>query len=309
VILSLGGQTGSSSYLSYWSSKGTTTADKVSGMRTDLMNVALLFFQQNPPLQVDGFDVDIELGGGYSYTSDKYTATRDLINAVPDNFTVAFVPQVGNGLCAPPNLGDPLNPSDTLGGQCMEPPADGTSWTLARLDQDCKKASGEPKLDYFGIQYYNAGQAVCCGGGASNSQAIQSTQQNYKNLAGGWPEVTASEMADPTNPWHQWQWYPGPWASYSGMGSERIVLGKPGCQGCAGSNFLSTNDMLSVITGLDGKLNGTMGGLLWWDLCRLFGNTGGFCVSGSCQPSWGGTDIQTNLDSLYTAMKNLKRAS
>jgi hypothetical protein len=31
-----------------------------------------------------------------------------------------------------------------------------------------------------------------------------------------------------------------------------------------------------------------MGGVLFWDLCRLFGNKGTLCVSGTCQPSWGG---------------------
>jgi len=257
-------------------------------------------------LKVNGYDVDIELGSGYSYNSDKYNSTRDLINAVPTTLTVAFVPQVGNGLCAAPQVGDPLNPADTLGGQCMEPAVDGTAWTLARLDQDCKTSSGGPRLDYFGIQYYNAGQAVCCGGGTDATQQMQSTDQNYKQLANGWVQVTADEMADPSNPWHQWQWYPGPWAAYAGMGSTRIVLGKPGCQGCAGSDFLDFNSMLSAINNLNGKLKGAMGGILWWDLCRLFGNTGSFCVSGACQPSWGGSNIQSNLNALSNAMKNLK---
>jgi len=218
---------------------------------------------------------------------------------------VAFVPQVGNGLCVPPAVGDPLNPADTLGGQCLEPASDGTSWVLARLDDDCKDTSGKRRLDYFGIQYYNAGQAVCCGGGESATQQIQSTTQHYKNFANGWAAVTADDMADPNNPWHQWQWYPGPWAAFTGVSSDRLVLGKPGCQGCAGSDYLAYNDMLTAINSLKGKVKNGMGGILWWDLCRLFGNSGGFCVSGQCQPSWGGANISSNLKSLYSAMQGV----
>ena len=50
-----------------------------------------------------------------------------------------------------------------------------------------------------------------------------------------------------------------------------------------------------------------MGGIFFfWDLGRLFGNTGPQCVSGSCQPSWGGSDTLANLASLASAMRALK---
>jgi len=88
-----------------------------------------------------------------------------------------------------------------------------------------------------------------------------------------------------------------------------LVLGKPGCQGCAGSDYLSLNNILTTINNLDGKLKAAMGGVLWWDLCRLFGATGSFCVSGSCQPSWGGANIKANLNSIMDAMKSLKATS
>jgi len=93
------------------------------------------------------------------------------------------------------------------------------------------------------------------------------------------------------------------------MDSDRIVLGKPGCHGCAGSDYIDVNSMLTLIDSLDGKLSGMMGGVLWWDLCRLFGNTGGFCVGGQCQPSWGGDSIQKNLQSIALAMSDLKPSS
>jgi hypothetical protein len=182
-----------------------------------------LFTTQNE-VGVDGIDVDIELGGGHGYASDKYQSTRDLINAVPDDLLVAFVPQVGNGLFAAPVIGDPLPPPTVLGGQCMNPVGgDGTPWTLARLDQDCLRA-GKPKLDYFGIQYYNAGEAQCCGGGADVPAMIESTTQNYVDLANGWP--TPGDLSQATNPWHAYQYFPGPWAAFGGIGADRLVLGK-----------------------------------------------------------------------------------
>src|SRR5262249_49664770 len=156
-------------------------------------------------------------------------------------------------------------------------------WVLARLDQECTKADGTPRLDYFGIQYYNAGQAVCCGGGHDDTDAITSTWQNYKNLANGWP---IGDLHDPSNPFHAYEWYPGPWAAFAGIGADRLVLGKPGCLGCAGSDYLDMPGMTMLISMLDQKLTKPMGGVLFWDLCRLFGNTGPQCVSGTCQPSW-----------------------
>ncbi len=303
VMLSLGGQVGSSGFLGWWSGLGATSPDRVTAMRALLTATAQTFAQQNG-VTVDGFDVDIELGGIYQYGTDNYNATRDLINAVPDTMLVAFVPQIGNGLCAAPVVGDPLNPEDTLGGQCQQPVnGDDSAWVLARLDQDCRKADGTPKLDYWGIQYYNAGQAACCGGGADDASMITSTYQSYKNLANGWP--AAGDVSQTTNPWHAWQYYPGPWPAFAGIGADRLVLGKPGCQGCAGSDYLDMPGMTQLIGQLDGKLATPMGGVLFWDLCRLFGNTGTQCVGGQCQPSWGGTAVLTNLTALGQQMNAL----
>lgn len=125
------------------------------------------------------------------YGGEKYNATRDLINAVPDVLLVSFDPQVlhinatifspstidvvqiGNGLCAAPVVSDlsgGLNPLDALGGknvdsdqvyanqalhatgQCMSPGETGAPWTLTRLDDDCRRADGSVKINWFGIQ-------------------------------------------------------------------------------------------------------------------------------------------------------------
>jgi hypothetical protein len=286
VMLSLGGEVGSNGFLAWWSAQGASTAARVAGMRGKVVAAASAFAAQNG-FPADGIDVDIELGGVYAYGSDKYDSTRDLINAVPETLLVAFVPQIGNGLCAAPVVGDPLTPPTVLGGQCMNPVmGDDTPWVLARLDKDCVRAGGGPRLDYFGVQYYNAGQAECCGGGADAATMVRSTAQSYVNLANGWP--AAGDVASATNPWHAYQFFPGPWAAFGGIGADRLVLGKPGCQGCAGSNYLDPLAMTDLLARLDGRLNKPMGGVLFWDLCRLFGNTGGLCVSGKCQPSWGG---------------------
>jgi hypothetical protein len=297
VMLSLGGEVGSTSFTGWWQANG------VAGMQAQLQAVAATFKQQNN-VNVDGFDVDIELGSVYAYGSDKYNSTRDLINAIPDNFLAAFVPQIGNGLCAAPVVGDPLTPPDVLGGQCQQPVnGDDSSWILARLDKDCKKADGTPKLDYWGIQYYNAGQAACCGGGVDDASQATSAFQSYKNLANGWP--ASGDTTQASNPWNQWAYYPGPWAEFDGFGADRLVLGKPGCQGCAGSDYLDLAGMQSLIGQFDHKLTKTMGGILFWDLGRLFGNTGPMCVSGSCQPSWGGDSVLANLQTLKMQMDAL----
>jgi hypothetical protein len=304
VILSLGGELGSTGFLAWWSGFGLSTAERVEGMRAELERVAQAFEEQNA-IALDGFDVDIELGGVYTFGSDKYDGTRDLVNAVPDRFFVAFVPQIGNGLCAAPNVGDSLDPPTVLGGQCQQPiDGDDSSWVLARLDQDCRRADDRPKLDYFGIQYYNAGQAECCGGGLDEAAMIRSAVQSYVNLANGWP--AAGDVDDPENPWFEWRFFPGPWPAFDGIGTRRLILGKPGCQGCAGSNFLDLAGMRELISQLDGKLDGPMGGILFWDLCRLFGNVGPQCVAGTCQPSWGGLDILENLTDLRRRMLELQ---
>jgi hypothetical protein len=304
-MLSVGGAVGSGNFLAWWNAAGAATADRVAGMRAQLVQVAQQFAQQNM-INVDGFDIDIELGGVYQYNSDKYNSTRDLINAVPDNLLVAFVPQIGNGLCAAPAVGDPLPPPTVLGGQCQQPVnGDDSSWVLARLDKDCLKGDGTPKLDYWGIQYYNAGQAECCGGGSSDADAVTSIAQNYKNLANGWP--ASGDTGQASNPWHQYEFYPGPWPAFAGIGADRLVLGKPGCQGCAGSDYLDMPNMLNLISGLDKKLAKPMGGILFWDLCRLFGNTGMQCVSGQCQPSWGGDAVLANLTQLKVQMSALQQ--
>lgn len=93
------------------------------------------------------------------------------------NLLVAFVPQVGNGLCAAPVVGDPLAPAVVLGGQCTQPMnGDDAPWSLARLDKDCVRSDGAPRLDYFDIQYYHAGSAECCGGG--NDRCVRSSPKN-----------------------------------------------------------------------------------------------------------------------------------
>ncbi|MET0594120.1 MAG: hypothetical protein ABW133_15575 [Polyangiaceae bacterium] len=303
IMLSLGGEVGSSGFLSWWAAQGSDSAVRVAKMRSRIEAMVRAFDAQND-LAADGIDVDIELGGVYAPTSDKYIATRDLINAVPETLLVAFVPQVGNGLCAAPVVGDPLPPTVVLGGQCAQPVnGDDTPWSLARLDRDCVRSDGTPRLDYFGIQYYNAGAAECCGGGNDVAAMVRSTAQNYKNLANGWP--AAGDLADPNNPWHAYQWYPGPWAAYAGTGSQRLVLGKPGCLGCAGSNYLDLAATKDLIASLDGKLSGAMGGILFWDLSRLFSKGGSLCVSGTCQPSWGGSSALQNLTALSSQMRAL----
>ena len=92
IFLSLGGEVGSSGFLAWRSALGS-----VAAMNAKLAAAASLFETSNG-FAADGFDVDIELGGVYAYGSDKYTATRDLIDAVPEAMIVAFVPQIGNGL-------------------------------------------------------------------------------------------------------------------------------------------------------------------------------------------------------------------
>ena len=48
------------------------------------------------------------------------------------------------------------------------------------------------------------------------------------------------------------------------------------------------------------------GGVLFWDLCRLFGTEGKFCVGEHCQPSFG-TDggVAQGLTKLYKAMQKV----
>jgi hypothetical protein len=304
VMLSIGGAAGSSGFVTWWTGLGATSPARVTAMTAEIQRVTTAFAAANG-VAVDGIDVDIELGGVYTYGSDSYDSTRDLINAIPENLLAAFVPQIGNGLCAAPNLGDPLPPSTTLGGQCPQPVnGDDSPWVLARLDADCVRSDGSPRLDYWGIQYYNAGQAACCGGGADAPSMIQSTVQSYVDLANGWP--ASGDLSDAGNPWHAYQYFPGPWPAFAGIGADRLVLGKPGCQGCAGSDYLALSDMQTLVAGLDGKLATTPGGLLFWDLGRLFGDSTSNCVSGTCQPSWGGTSsVEQNLATLRAQVAGL----
>ena len=37
------------------------------------------------------------------------------------------------------------------------------------------------------------------------------------NLANGWP--ASGDTTQATNPWHQWAYYPGPWAAFAGFGA------------------------------------------------------------------------------------------
>ncbi|MGD0526937.1 MAG: glycosyl hydrolase family 18 protein [Polyangiaceae bacterium] len=299
VFLSIGGAAGSSGFLSWWTALGGSSGVAAMGQQ---IQTAVNAFQQANGFGVDGIDVDIELGGAYAYGSQDYDSTRDLINAVPESLLVAFVPQVGNGLCAAPVAGDPLTASQVLGGECdTSSDDDDSAWSLANLDQDCKRSDGTPKLDYWGIQYYNAGQATCCGGGPDTPTSIQSIAQSYENLANGW--LASNATTDPGGDW------PGPWPAFAGIGADRLVLGKPACQGCAGSNYLAPADMQTLIASLDGKLAKPAGGILFWDLGRIFGDTGSQCVSGTCQPSWGGGgDVQAALAALQQQMAGLSLA-
>lgn len=291
VWLSLGGESGSASFLPYWRAAGADSAARVKAMRAELVRVAQRFERQNG-VRADGFDVDIELGGAYTPDSEKYASVRDLIDAVPDELSVAFAPQVSNGLCAAPSAGDPLPASAALGGGCEQPQRGADMWPLARLDRDCTRADGTPKLEYFGIQYYNAGDDRSCGGGADVETMIEGAAQHYANLANGWPAADAPAEATA-------------WPAFAGVGSERLVLGKPGCSGCAGSNYLDLASTQRLIARLDRRLAGAMGGVLVWDLCRMLGRAGGLCIGG-CQPSWGGAGTRDNLAQLRRAMAALR---
>ena len=113
-------------------------------------------------------------------------------------------------------------------------------------------------------------------------------------------------MADPTSPWHQWQWYPGPFPAFEGIGADRLVLGKPACAGCAGSNYFDLKEMSQLLGSVKTALapsKTSFGGVLFWDLCRLFASSGSLCVNSHCTPSWGGTaQVKQGLEGLYTQM-------
>jgi len=48
-----------------------------------------------------------------------------------------------------------------------------------------------------------------------------------------------------------------------------------------------------------------MGGILFWELCRML--RGGLCgEQAGCQPSWGGKDIVANLGELKRRMAALR---
>jgi hypothetical protein len=293
VWLSLGGESGSEHYLPFWKNLGVSTEERVGHMRAELARVAARFESQNG-IRVDGFDADIELFGFYSRSSDKYAATRDLINAVPEPFHVAFVPQASNGLCAAPVPGDALPATTVLGRACERAPGDtDPGWVLAELDRDCRNAQGEPRLEYFGIQYYNVENQQCCGGGADPAAIAQSTAQHYVNLSNGWP---ASSRSDQSNG-HTWPAFPG-------IGADRLVLGKPGCAGCADDGYLDIAAMSALIGSFDRRLTRPMGGILFWELCRTLER--GSCGERACQPSWGGKDIVANLGELRRRMAALR---
>lgn len=292
VWLSLGGESGSEHYLLWWANQGGSTEERVGRMRAELARVAARFESQNG-IRVDGFDADIELFGFYAKASDKYAATRDLINAVPEPFRVAFVPQVSNGLCAAPAPGDALPAAAVLGQACERAPGDtDPSWVLAELDRDCRNAHGGPRLEYFGVQYYNVENQQCCGGGTDPAAIAQSTAQHYVNLSNGWP-AESDHMTG-----HRWP-------AFRGIGADRLVIGKPGCSGCADDGYLDVAAMSGLIASLDGRLTRPMGGILFWELCRMF--EGGSCGERECQPSWGGKDIVANLGELRRRMAALRK--
>ncbi len=287
VLLSIGGEAGSERFLAFWRAFGAGSAERVPRMRAELLRVAQRFSAQNG-LRVDGYDVDLELGARYAPDSPQYLSTRDLINAVPEPYQVSFAPQVANGLCAAPAPGDALGPEVALGGACDAQAGSGEAWSLAQLDRDCTRADGSPKLAYFGVQYYNAEQDQCCGGGQGAGAMVRGTAQHYVNLANGWPA--------------------GAWPAFAGVGANRLVLGKPACSGCAFSNYLALEDMHALLAALDRRLSRPMGGLLFWDLCRMLGRGGSLCVGGHCQPSWGGEHALQNLQSLQQGMAALNPA-
>lgn len=115
-------------------------------------------------------------------------------------------------------------------------------------------------------------------------------------------------MTDPASPWHEWRWWPGPWESFEGIGADRLVLGKPACHGCAGSNFIDMVHITNMLQSIGRELHGhsqPFGGVLLWDLCRMFGTAGKFCVGDHCQPAIGSGDVGEGLTALYTSMKNV----
>jgi hypothetical protein len=300
VVLSLGGELGSARFLDFWRSSGASSSERVAGMRAELERVARAFATQNT-LRVDAFDIDLELGGRYLYASEKYLATRDLIDAVPEPYAVAFAPQISNGLCAAPSPGSPLGARTTLGGDCdVEPNDVEQAWALTRLDQDCTRRDGRPKLEYFGVQYYNAGADACCGGGNTPGAMIESTLQSYAALAEGWP-ASSSAPATGAGPSYAWP-------AFAGVGAQRLVLGKPGCAGCAANNYLELASMQQLLARLDRRLRQPPGGLFFWDLCRVFGKAGGLCAPAGCQPSWGGAQVLQNLRALRNQMAVLRTA-
>jgi hypothetical protein len=66
--------------------------------------------------------------------------------------------------------------------------------------------------------------------------------------------------------------------------------------------------MKELLASLDGRLTGPMGGILFWDLSRIFSKGGSLCVSGTCQPSWGGTNPLQSLTDLAAQMRALRPA-
>jgi hypothetical protein len=64
--------------------------------------------------------------------------------------------------------------------------------------------------------------------------------------------------------------------------------------------------MKDLLGRLDGKLAKPMGGVLFWDLCRLFGNKGTLCVSGTCQPSWGNGDPRGGLSAILADLRAIR---
>jgi hypothetical protein len=303
VLLSIGGESASDSYPAWWRALGSSPQARVKAMHDEIARIGELFERQNQ-LVLDGFDVDIELGGLYLPGTDDYEATRELIDAVPDQYMVSFVPQVANGLCAAPVEGNELPPSLVLGGQCS--PAEGGregAWSLAQLDRDCKHGDGTPKLEYFGIQYYNVENDGCCGGGEDDAGMVQSTLQHYVNLANGWP--ASGDLQREDNHWHAYAPDFEAWPAFDGISAQRLVIGKPGCRGCADSNYLDLARMQQLIEALDRRLDAPIGGVLFWDLCRLFGDDG-VCLEGGCQPSWGGKDILQNLTALERSLRAVR---
>ena len=217
--------------LSWWTAQGSAEPGaRVSMMRSRIDSMVRAFAGANARSPPTGSTSTSSSAARTRPGSDKYIATRDLINAVPEDLLVAFVPQVGNGTCAAPVVGDPLSPTVALGGQCTQPMnGDDTPWSLARLDKDCVRSDGAPRLDYFESSITTpaprsvAGWGRCDGDGSRHRTASTRTSP----MAG--PHRAISPI--PAIPGMPTSGIPVRGQLSPEPARGRLVLGKPGCRG------------------------------------------------------------------------------